>query len=123
MKTNIILPLFFLAFLTGCMTASDYQNTPSSKLCIDYLTLPSMNFNHPARAEELNRRGENCAAYQGAAAQRRAADDSFERSLQNIQNNSSNRPAPSNLPQGTHTIIKDGRVMKCTTTGNVTQCN
>jgi hypothetical protein len=123
MKTNINLSLLVLSSLTGCMTASDYRNTPSSKLCIDYLTLPSMNFNHPARAEELNRRGENCAAYAGAAAQRRAADDAFERSLQNMQNNSANRPVASNLPQGTHTIIKDGRVMMCTTTGNVTQCN
>jgi hypothetical protein len=121
-KINLAILTATCVLQSSCMTAADYANTPTAKLCIDYLTLPSINFNHPAREEELRRRGENCAAYTGIAAQRRAADDAFERSLQNMQRSTNNSPAASNPPQGTHQFIKDGKVVTCTTTGNVTQC-
>ena len=105
--------------LHGCMTAQDYARTPTSKLCLDYLTLPSMNVNHEARAEALAQRGENCAAYTGAAAARRDADRAFENSLQMMQQSSQ----PSiNYQQGTHTYLINGKYTTCTTTGSITNC-
>jgi hypothetical protein len=106
--------------ISGCATSSTYQNTPTSKLCIDYLTLPSVNVNHGARAEELARRGENCNGYGGAAELRLRADSALQSSLNKLSQPSSNSPPI--YQQGTHTYTINGRMMTCTTTGNVTNC-
>ena len=77
-------PILLVVFLAGCMTAADYRNTPTSQLCMSYLTNPSYNVNQPAREEALRERGENCAAYTGAAASRNQANAAFEQSLRDI---------------------------------------
>ena len=120
MKRQEFWSLAILIFiLQGCMTAQDYAHTPTSKLCLDYLTLPSMNVNHEARAEALAQRGESCAGYTGAAAARRDADRAFQNSLQMMQQGM--QPAV-NYQQGTHTYIINGRQTTCTTTGTMTNC-
>ena len=120
MKTNQFLAcVLSTTLLQGCMTAQDYARTPTSKLCLDYLTLPSMNVNHEARAEALAQRGENCGAYTGAAAARRDADRAFENSLQMMQQ--STKPV-TNYQQGTQTYIINGKTTTCTTTGAITNC-
>lgn len=67
MKT--ILVLVAVASLSGC-AADRYRDTPSARLCMDYLTAPAINLNRSAREAELRRRGENCSAYATIAAQR-----------------------------------------------------
>lgn len=66
MKTTALTALFAIALLSGC-AADRYRNTPSAKLCTDYLSSPSINLNRGDREAELARRGENCAAYVGYA--------------------------------------------------------
>jgi hypothetical protein len=98
--------------LTGCATADSYRNTPTSKLCIDYLSLPSMNLNHGARAEELARRGENCNQYMNAAAARRSADAAFDQTLRTMQQSN---PTPT-IPMPIQTTCRRvGQYTNCTT--------
>jgi hypothetical protein len=107
------------SLLSGCATADTYQNTPTSKLCLDYLTKPSVNFNHGARAEELAKRGESCNGYLGAAEIRRKSDAAMERTL-----NQMTKPATpaTKYQQGTHTYIINGRTVTCDTNGDTTSC-
>lgn len=82
---KIIFVLFIL--LSGC--ASDparYASMSSMQLCIDYMTYPSYNINQGSRAAELSRRGENCAAYVGAAAERNKSNAELERVLTEMKN-------------------------------------
>jgi hypothetical protein len=102
--------------LAGCATADTYRNTPTAKLCIDYLTLPSVNINHGARAEELSRRGENCNDYMGAASARRAADNAFENSLRSMQQ--LNQPQPVRTPVQTQ-CYRNGAYVNCTSYENI----
>lgn len=103
--------LSVVVVLGGCVTADSYRNTSSSKLCIDYLTLPSININHGARAEELARRGENCGAYMGMAKARRDADNAFENSLRSLQQSS--QPQQIRTPTQT-TCSRNGQYVNCT---------
>lgn len=97
--------------LLGCATADTYRNTPTSKLCVDYLTLPSININHGARAEELSRRGENCNEYMGLARARRDADNAFENSMRALQQSS--QPQQIRTPTQT-TCYRNGQYVNCT---------
>ena len=72
--------------LSGCVDPATYAQMPSSQLCIDYMTLPSMNINQGAREQELARRGESCSAYGSAAAARNQANKNFEDGLRALQN-------------------------------------
>ncbi len=100
-------------FLGGCVSADYYRNTPSSKLCVDYLTLPSVNINHGARAEELARRGENCDQYMGAAQARRNADASFENSMRLLQQQPQTQPQQIRQPIQTQ-CSRNGQYVNCT---------
>lgn len=88
---------------------------------MDYLTLPSINVNQGARAEELARRGENCSQYYGAADAQRQNDERFERSLKALSPPAPQQPS-AGYQQGTHTYIINGKMVTCTTTGTVTNC-
>lgn len=70
---NAIASALALALIGGC-AMGDFRNTPTMKLCVDYLTFPSYNIWHSARAEELSRRGENCAQYTEAARAKAQSD-------------------------------------------------
>ena len=100
-KSTLLITLTVVGVLAGCATADTYRNTPSSKLCIDYLTLPSMNINHGARAEELSRRGENCSGYMGMAELRRDA------------NRDANQPQQIRTPVQTQ-CYRNGAYVNCT---------
>lgn len=83
-------PLFkifwIVMLLSACAVASGgYKNTPSSKLCVDYMTLPAANINQSERAAELARRGENCSGYVGVAQIKQQSDQQLINSLQRIQ--------------------------------------
>ncbi len=102
-------PLTFVIILCGCATADSYRNTPTSKLCLDYLTLPSINVNHGARAEELARRGENCSEYTGMARARRDADNAFQNSMRALQQSGQQQ---TNRPTQT-TCVRNGNIVNC----------
>lgn len=110
--------------ISGCATADTYQNTPTSKLCLDYLTKPSANFNHGARAEELARRGESCNSYLGAAEIRRKVDSATDDAVMSTFNRMAQPvdPAPT-YRQGIHTYTINGRTVTCNTIGKNTTCN
>ena len=65
MKT---LPFVIALTLVGCGTAETFRNTSTMELCSKYLTMPTFNIWHSARASELQRRGENCGGYVAQAA-------------------------------------------------------
>lgn len=72
--------------LNGCAVPSGgYKNTPSSKLCIDYMTLPAANINQSERAAELARRGESCSGYVGVAQVKQKSDQQMMNNLRQIQ--------------------------------------
>lgn len=101
--------------LAGC--ATNYTSTPSAKLCVDYMTLPSYNVHHGARAAELAKRGENCGAYTGAAQTRQQADQAFQEALQRA-----GQPRPTPTPS-TQSFLINGKWVTCNTMGTVTTCN
>lgn len=77
--------------LSACARdAGYYKNQSSMQLCLDYMTLPSVNINHGARSEELKRRNEDCSAYKEVAASRMKADESFDSRLQRMTSQQQN---------------------------------
>ncbi len=118
---TLVLP--FAILLSGC--AADpaiYRSQSSAKLCMDYLTLPSMNVNQGAREAELARRGESCSQYTGTANARRASDAQFQNTLNSLSQPQSAPAATQGYQQGTHTYMINGRMVTCTTTGTMTNC-
>ncbi len=108
---TLLTTLSAVALITGCATADSYRNTPTSKICVDYLTLPSININHGARAEELSRRGENCNEYMGIAKSRRDADNAFQNSMRTLQQSS--QPQQIRTPVQTQ-CYRNGSYVNCT---------
>jgi hypothetical protein len=84
----------FLFILTGCVGPDYFRSQPTSQLCMNYLTLPSANFNHASRAAELRRRGEDCSAYMAAANTRIKADAAFDNFILGTQQNLNNIAYP-----------------------------
>lgn len=83
---RLIVCVSFSVFLIACAVPSGgYRNTPSSKLCVDYMTLPSANINQSERAAELARRGENCSGYLGVAQVKQQSDQQMINNLRQIQ--------------------------------------
>lgn len=74
------------AMVSGCAVPSGgYRNTPSAKLCVDYMTLPAANINQSERAAELARRGESCSGYVGVAQVKQKSDQQMINTLRQIQ--------------------------------------
>ena len=92
------------------------------QLCMDLLTLPSMNVNRSKRIRVLSQRGEDCSRYTGAAAAQNRRDRNFQKMLQNLQRTTTPNYSTSTYKQGTHQYIINGKVTTCTTTGMVTNC-
>lgn len=108
----------WFCLLTGCATPpGGYRNTPTARLCMDYLTLPSININQGERANELARRGEGCQGYGAAASARNQSNAQFQQNLQYM--NQQSQPA---TPSTRTYIAPNGKMMNCTTTGTVTNC-
>lgn len=124
MSNKLIIVIAVTLAISGCATrtAEFYRDTPTAKLCMDYLTLPSYNINHEARAQALAARGESCAAYTGVARSRIEADNAFQNTLNAMQQQGTPQQ-PQNPPQGTRMYNINGRMTTCTTTGNITNCN
>ena len=99
-----------------------YRSQSSAKLCMDYLTLPSMNINQESREAELARRGESCGQYTGAANARRASDAQFQNTLNSLSQPQNVPAATQGYQQGTHTYTINGRLVTCTTIGTTTNC-
>jgi hypothetical protein len=91
---------------TGCaaemaaVKANDWSQIPTMKLCVDYLTLPSINVWQKYREQELARRNENCEKYLELAEQKRQSNKEFWDSFKD-------NPKPS---------------VTCRTVGNTTRC-
>lgn len=119
MKISSLALLATFSTLVGCaVPAGGYRATPTTKLCMDYLTFPSYNINQNERANELARRGESCQGYAGVAQVRNQANAQFENSLRYMQQQS--QPVQTS-PTRTY-IMPNGKVTNCTTTGTVTNC-
>jgi hypothetical protein len=117
--------LVFSIFLAGCARdPSYYQAQSSMELCMQYLTLPSINIHQSDRARELARRGENCAAYVPAANARNRSNADFERSMMLLQQGTQMMTPPQPSYQNTvpRTYNMNGRTVTCTTTGTITNC-
>ena len=78
-----------LILLVGCATQDEmiqkFANQSDAKLCLDWMTLPSINIWHPEREAEIQKRGIDCSRYGNIAGSRGAADDRFERNLERMQ--------------------------------------
>lgn len=121
-KTLALVTSISALSLGGCATdPAIYRTQSSMKLCMDYLTLPSINVNRGARAEELGRRGENCSQYLGAASAQRQNDERFDRALRSLSPPAPQQPT-TGYQQGTHTYMINGKMVTCTTTGTITNC-
>lgn len=86
----------FIAIVTlfGCATVdekrAEFSRQSDARLCLDWMTLPSINIWHPEREDEIQRRGIDCTRYGNIAASRGSADDRFERNLDRMQPKSVN---------------------------------
>jgi hypothetical protein len=116
--------------LVGCFrTAEDFANTPSPKLCIDYLNSDALNFERDAMEQALARRNEDCSAYVGAAADFKAIEEQSRAArsqnllgsgLNLLEMGSPQYRAPASPT--THTYIINGRMVTCTQSGSITNC-
>lgn len=85
-----------------------------------YLTLPSANVWQASRAAELARRDEDCSRYAAAAAVKVRANAESDAANNALLRQIS---APTQPPATTRqTYIINGKMVTCTTTGNVTNC-
>jgi len=107
--------------LSGCFkTVADYQNTPSVKLCMDYLVHGHKPLYFEGRTIEkvLAQRGENCSQYAGAATQLRIQDERSSQALgamgTQLLKNSGPTPNPNNSygSGGAATAFKTGETTK-----------
>ncbi|MBY0269171.1 MAG: hypothetical protein K2X06_04790 [Burkholderiales bacterium] len=70
------------ALVSGCATQQQLEAMSSYQLCYTYAKYQgTLNIHQSARAKELERRGENCMAYQGQVARQLGA----ERQAQQLQ--------------------------------------
>ena len=67
MKHSALLILIAVAASMLGACAHDYTRVPSNKLCVAYMTTPSLNIYSGAMRKELISRGESCSAYEGQA--------------------------------------------------------
>jgi len=118
-----LLSLVVVATCVGCAVSNPdaFRDTPTAKLCNDYMKYPSLNVYQGARANELARRGEDCSRFGDVAAGQQRANAQ----LQGLANSLS-RP-PQALPAAgapvTKTYIINGKTMTCTTVNIVTNCH
>ena len=74
-RYQFVLVVSIASQITACaIDPKMYEDTPSPKLCIDYLNSGTLSPFREAREAELKRRGENCSTYLEAAQARREAD-------------------------------------------------
>lgn len=122
MNKGLFIILASLA-LSGCLkSATDYQRTPTAKLCMDYLTSsPRYFLTYGAQEEALYQRGEDCSEYVDEATKINAAragapvvdnNAALIKQGQEMMKNSTYTPAP---PPNNN--------VRCYTQGNVTTCN
>lgn len=123
MKIHMLFAIALASAASGCATnsAESYRDTPTAKLCMDYLTLPSYNINQDARAQALAARGESCGEFSGSARARVQADAAFQNSLNALQQQSTQQQTTQQ--QGMRTYNINGKMTTCTTTGLFTNCN
>lgn len=69
MRKYVVRALAVSLVVGGCATIDPnyFRNQSTMELCMGLMRFPSYNVNHPARMQELSRRGENCSQYTGAA--------------------------------------------------------
>lgn len=119
---KLLFTLTFAASLTGCASMErDFSSTPTVELCSQYMTLPSYNLWHGARARELARRGESCGNPSAVAAARSQTDQAHTSFIQGTLLAPPPAP-PGGYMQGTHNYILNGKPYTCTTFGVSTDC-
>ena len=78
--------LFMSALLHGCASQQEVDSSLFQKsdrdLCMEYMTLPSLNFYHSDRERMIRARGLNCSIYGDMRSLREKADNDFIRNTQ-----------------------------------------
>lgn len=89
MKMSKFLSVFVLSavvLLQGCASQQEVLGNLRAKsdrqLCMEYMTLPSMNFYHSEREAVIRERRLDCWKFGNIAEERRKADAEFQRGLQ-----------------------------------------
>lgn len=105
-----ILIFISLLFLISCSATqserNDMMRMSAQQLCMDYMTLPTVNRLQNDREEIIKLRKINCWQYGNVAAERRKADADF-RDFRSIQ--------PETKPRTKTQCVKTGDVINCTT--------
>jgi hypothetical protein len=90
MKNKVKVLLFTLIAITSNNSNAEsidyYLQMNEAKLCIDYMTLPSYNFNQGKREQAIQQRELNCSAYAGVAASKAQSDRGLEDALRALSN-------------------------------------
>ena len=87
----------FVAFaMTGCAIINPdyYHSVPTAEICRQLMVYPSYNVNHPARMQELARRGESCGSPADIAAAQRQKDAEAAALLNTLATPPPSQPAP-----------------------------
>jgi hypothetical protein len=81
--------LALTSLLSGCASQQEMQvkfrAQSDGALCLGWMTAPSINIWQSEREAEIARRGLDCWKYGDVARARQAADDSFQRGLNQMQ--------------------------------------
>ena len=79
---SIFIALTVALALFGCASPDEIRNNirqlSDGQLCLQYMTLPTINFVHIYREEEMRNRGLDCWKYGNVAAERAKADAAFQ---------------------------------------------
>jgi len=109
MKTAVAL-LISIALIGCAAVPSDYANTDEMTLCVSYLTLPSNNIHHPARAAAISSRGINCNKYIEVARLRLEQERLKSEAFENVLNRMSAGSTVPGQPGATKCIYKSQSV-------------
>lgn len=113
----------------GCASTEEVRQSLITKsdraLCMEYMTLPTLNLHQSARESEIKRRGIDCWQYGNVTEERRKADTYFKKKLDDTTNSISRRPQPTSPPsinprEGEYWFTPDGKI--CSTKAGITQC-
>ena len=117
---NIVLTIVTSFVFLACTSTEELYTMSNQKLCMHYLTKPSINIYHSRVGNILFERNEDCSRYVAAAQLVIEKERQTMEYLRKI--GESGKPRPLNTQQGTHTYTIDGKLVTCTTTGTHTTC-
>jgi hypothetical protein len=116
MKRNIFAITLITSLIGGCAVTEEevkeLVRLNDRQICMEYMTLPSLNRLQDAREQIIRKKGIDCWRYGNVTAMKNRADAEFSKSIRDIA-----PPPPPPTPSTTRTTncvrVDDG--MRCTT--------